>query len=152
MVVSFENKKSFINGDFIYEFECLLEGYRVIIESSRKYLPEVKCDNILLVGYLTHVRNLYEFFYKGPAGNHASVVDFIPSWSCKNELLDQTNKRLNTYLSHLSYGRDGKFIKWQPWHVPKITEEFINVTKSFLKELPEEYIDEGIKNLKKKFI
>ena len=79
----------------------------MVLEALQFINPNGSLPNIVLVGMLTHIRNIYEFFYVEGKRNRAYVKHYIEVWKNKETHLDMKKwyRQINSHLSHLSYSR-----------------------------------------------
>ncbi len=112
----------------------------------------INTENFVLVAFLTHIRNLYYFFYEGGNSDWMSARHYLPKWREKIILpkdIKEYNIRIQHYLSHLSYRRadpDFKY-KWKPLEVGLLYLHFRDLIIRFSKEVDEKYLTKRLKVL-----
>ena len=135
-------RKRLLDGGFDYEA-------RMMVEALAYINPDGSVPNIILVGLLTHIRNIYEFFYGSGKGNKAYAGHYIGSWKNKKAPLKVKKWyiQINNYLSHLSYERvTGKY---ELYPINTICGHLLVLVKDFLNELPDKYMTTTMKELSK---
>lgn len=147
-----ETKKKLLEGGlggFYYEFSMMREGAILIMSCRIPNTNNIQAPNIMLVGFLTHIRNLYEFFYGSGEKGLAYAGHYIKSWKDKKPSPDirELYVRLQVFLSHLSYARTTK--KWEPYPIDSLYFHFRDLTIEFLSNFPEESLPEKLNNLLK---
>lgn len=138
-----EDKKTLLQRDFYYEVTIFKKSYEGGLFLSAQTF-EVALDS-----FLTHFRNLYEFFYDGGNSDKAHAFHFIESW--RNKVPPSNiriwNIKINQYLSHISYRRVTEI--YSGWAVEEMYNHFINLINEFISELPSEFSNDELKRLNK---
>jgi len=133
-------KKALLNDHFEYEFRRMREIFLYMLNEGIRNKNQIITENFVLVAFLTHIRNLYEFFYKPGNIDWASAEHYISEWKSKRKLpenIKNYNIRINHFLSHLSYRRvDTEF---KPYEIDILYKHFEEILKYFFSLLPEKY-------------
>lgn len=135
--------RDMLDSDFEYEVKMAKEGFGLLLGFlTRKIDP----PNIMLVGFLTHIRNLYEFFYGSGNGDIAHADHYITSWNRVREpgLKDQ-NIKINIFLSHLRYSR--RTANWGSWPIDLLYFSMRDATIDFFDKIDSSYKTEKLNNL-----
>lgn len=104
-------------------------------------------QNCLIESFLTHVRNLYSFFYKDRIKKDDIVVLDFTGKKLTRIKNDSLNNQINKSLSHLTYF---EIEKKRLWNIQDIKNEFLPICLDFLENncLDRYKLDEHIEVIK----
>ena len=134
-----EEKFKFLAEHFFYEIQQLLVAVYVVKHPLPFWI------NIKLEVFLLHARSLYEFFYSKEKRNDddARAYDFIVDvnkWvrerPLKSNDIEQSIKRMNKELSHITYKRHSGVVPEKQWELVTIKDHLLAVIKVFLDNVP----------------
>ncbi len=134
-----EEKFKFLAEHFFYEIQQLLVAVYVVKHPLPFWI------NIKLEVFLLHARSLYEFFYSKEKRNDddARAYDFVGdvnNWlkerPLKSSDIEQSIKRMNKELSHITYKRHSGVVLEKQWDLTPIKDHLLAVTKVFLENVP----------------
>jgi hypothetical protein len=153
-----KTKKDFIQEHFYYEAtEMLLavqHGRRLIKLAAENNIPSQWVENISLECFLTHGRNLLEFFYR-PSDKHPRAEDFLKEgveWSSvrppMTDNIKQLQRRVDTELSHLDYKRISGKPPEKLWRLDLIYTDMLEVIRVFLESIQEGYLTDRLEEVR----
>jgi hypothetical protein len=142
----------FLNEHFCYEVEMLYFTavsikYYIIAGSQRELNMSLEC-------FLSHGRNLLEFFYYKPADNYARATHFIESdkWQQvkpeKTKNITELERRASPEVAHLTFDRISGTPPEKLWDCSNCFYDLLEVTKKFINLLPNQFHGSGIIDLK----
>ncbi len=137
-MVTDETRKALLNHLF-YEIKMIAEAKRIVLACKLQLGSDP--PNMCVVAYLTHLRNLYEFFYGSKNNSNPRAAHYILWEKTPPVELEEIKIKMNLYLSHLSYHRVGKdFKSWDMVWVDHFEELFME----FMENIPKKYLDPSL--------
>ena len=138
--------KDLLDVDFYYEATCLRECLNYIKINIRGD----KVPDFILVSFLIHLRNLYEFFYGSPNNSrYAHAGNYNPNWikieAPKGFEFGEWYNKLSTFLVHLSYKR--RTLSHKKYPIFGFYPHFRELIIKFLRELDPKYNTNKLKFL-----
>ncbi len=144
--------KNFLNEHFCYEIEML---YFAAVSIKYYNIARSQIEiNMSLECFLSHGRNLLEFFYYNPVNNYARAVHFIDNSNWQQSRPEKTKniieleRRASPEVAHLTFNRIAGTPPEKLWDYTNCFYDLLEVTKKFVNLLPNQFHGNGIIDLK----
>lgn len=149
-------KKEILREHFYYEVQMLDFSVDKVVEYNLRGKTDKCLKNMAVDTCLLHARNLWDFFFFRPSKNYVRASHFLDSWGkpqiAGNSWIKKVEKRVNDEITHLTVGRISSSFSNMQWNCCAIRKEFFDVIITFLGQLPQKYMDEKLRKLKRRIL